>query len=178
MRHLTPAEPADRFVLAEVTEGYDATRAWVEEAHRRMRALDSARHAPADARAAADELAGALRMATLTVMSALHLLDSSAPVPRHGQHRRLKATRSVPSDVAAWEAELVRLTQIGVWLRRTTLDDPGIHVPATVRVADYAAIGPHIPGLGCATDKAVHVHDRRIGVDLQAVIDGEGGVSL
>jgi hypothetical protein len=136
-----------------------------------MREFETARLAPSDARAAADDLGTALRAATVTVMSMLRLLDSRAPVPRHRLHRRPKATRSVPADVAAWSAELVRLTEIGVWLRRTTLDEPGVHVPATVRVANYAAIGPHIPGLGFDTGEADQTLDRRIGVDLQTLVD-------
>jgi hypothetical protein len=171
MRHHAADEAAARLVLTEVANDYDATRARVDNTYRRMRELETARHTPADARAVADELAAELRAATVTVTSTLRLLDSRAPVPRHRLHRRANATRSVPPDVAAWSAELVRLTQIGAWLRRTTLDDPGVHVPATVRVASYAAIGPHIPGLGFDTDKAEHVRDRRIGVDLQAIVD-------
>lgn len=171
MRHHAPGPAAARLAFIQVANGYNATRARVDDAYRRMRELDSVRHSPADARAAADELAAALRVATATVTSALRLLDRRAPIPRHRLHRRPRATRSVPSDVAAWSAELVRLTRIGVWLRRTTLDDPGVHVPTTVRVVDYAARGPRIPGLGFDTRKAAQVPDPQIGVDLQAIID-------
>ena len=174
MRHRTADESSARLVFTEVATGYDATRARVDNAYRRMRELDSARHAPADARAAAEELDAALRAATVTVASTLRLLDSHAQAPRHRWHRRRKATRSVPPDVAAWSTELVRLTQIGVWLRRATLENLGVHVPTTVRVANSGAIGPHIPGLGFDTDKAAHLRDARIGVDLQASVDSAG----
>jgi hypothetical protein len=85
--------------------------------------------------------------------------------------------RSVPPDVAAWSAELMRLTQIGVWLRRTTLDDPGVHVPATVLVANYAATGPHIPGLEFEAEDDVRSREPRIGVDLQRIVDRDTAVT-
>lgn len=163
--------------LSEGGHGYDAAAGRVDNAYRRMRRLDSARHSPADARAAAVELVAALHAATATVTSALRLLDARAPNPRHRLRRVPRATRSVPPDVAAWSAELVRLTRIGVWLRRATLDDPGVHVPATVRVADYAATGPRVPGLGFDIGGADHLADPQIGVDLHAIVDGRGTAS-
>lgn len=173
MRHHTADEVATRPRITEITAGYDATQVRVDAAYRRMRQIEAAGHAPADARTAADELASALREATATVISALRLLETRTPAPYRRLHRHPKATRSVSSDVVAWSAELMRLTQIGVWLRRTTLDDPGVHVPATVRVANYAAKGPHIAGLESEAEDDVRSREPRIGVDLQTILDNE-----
>lgn len=149
---------------------YDATRARVDDAYHRMRDLESARHLPADARAAARELTAALREAMDTVTRAL-LSEPSASAPRR-RWRRRQATRSVSPDVAAWSAELVRLTRISAWLRRTTLDDLGVHVPMTPCIDDYTATGPDIPGLRVATDVAGDCDGARIGLDLGATLDG------
>ena len=174
MRHDASNDVATGTVITEIETEYDAARARVEAALRRMRAIEAAGHAPADARAASDELAVALREATVTVSLALRLLDARAPAAHRRLRGRPKATRSVPSDVAAWSSELVRLTQIGVWLRRVTLDDLGVHVPKTVRVANYAATGPHIPGVDFGSPAVADARGPLIGIDLPAVIDGVG----
>lgn len=172
MRNHTTAAVVPRPLITEIATGYGATQARVEAAYQRMREIEATRHAPTDARTASDELAAALREATATTSLALRLLDARAPAPHHRMHHHPKAIRSVPPDVAAWSAELVRLTQIGVWLRRTTLDDPGVHVPTTVRVANYDATGPHIPGVDFGNQAAADRPGPRIGIDLSATVDG------
>jgi hypothetical protein len=159
--------------VAGLRAGYVAERAHVDAAHTKMRALAAAPHAPAEARLAAQELTDALRQATTTILCVLRLLEPASPA-RHRLPRRRLATRSVPADMAAWSAELLRLTQIGVWLRRTTLDELGVHVPTSVRVGSRAANGPHIAGMIADPDDLVGdtMHEPRIGVDLQAVVDG------
>lgn len=157
---------------AELLHRYVAERSRVDDAYRMIGELDGGRHAPAQARAVAHDLTVALREATVTVTRALQTLD----IPTQATHRRFrprrKATRSVTPEVAAWAAELVRLSQIGAWLRRATLDDLGVHVPTTVRVANYAAESPHIPGLGFGSPAVSDGRGPRIGIDLPSVIDG------
>ena len=177
MRNHTAAAIVTRPLITEIATRYDATQARVEAAYRRMREIEADRHAPADARTASDELAATLREATATASLALRLLDARAPAPHQRLHRHPKALRSVPPDVAAWSAELMRLTQIGVWLRRTTLDDHGVHVPTTVRVANYAATGPHIPGVDFGNQATVDRHDPQIGIDLPAAVDGSAATA-
>lgn len=154
-----------------VTSTYDVRRARVDTAHRRMQEITSVRHAPIDARQAAVELDAALREATRTAAEALRSAGPIDTDPRRLLRRR-KATRGVAPLVRLWSIELLRLSEIAVWLRRTTLDDPGVHLPATVRVADYAAIGPHIAGVGFDNDATVGYRVPRIGVALEEVIDG------
>jgi hypothetical protein len=136
-----------------------------------MREITSVRHAPIDARQAAVELDAALREATSAAAEALRSAEPIGSRPRRHLRRR-KATRGVVPLVRLWSIELLRLSEIAVWLRRTTLDDPGVHLPATVRVADYAAIGPHIAGVGFDNDATVGYRVPRIGVALEEVIDG------
>ncbi len=162
-------------VLAALDVGYAADRARVEASYRRMRDVTAAPHTPADARQAANELTVALRQATATVTRALRIAEpTTAPSLRHPARRRRRATRAIPAGVQPWSAELVRLTDIGMWLIRTTLDDPGVHVAHTVRVGSRAANGPHIAGMVFEPDDlvAATLHEPRIGVDLQAIIDG------
>jgi hypothetical protein len=148
--------------LQEVTvmdeSAYEACRARLDRAHERMLAISGGPHPPADARRAAAELAAALREAT-----------SGAA--------RLMRSATATSDVAHWSSELVRLSEIGVWLRRTTLDDIGVHVPTTVRVGNYAANAPHIAGLGVGAGDLAELHQPRIGIDLPAIVDGIDGDS-
>lgn len=126
---------------------YAVHRDRVDAAHERMRKVSADRHRPADARQAAAELTVALRDAT----AAVHALE--------------------PPAVRPWSAELVRLAEIGVWLRRTTLDDLGVHIPTVVRVGSYAANGPRIAGLAFGAADSVRLREPRIGVDLQATVD-------
>jgi hypothetical protein len=162
--------------LAGLIGAYVDERSRVDATYTRMRALAAAPHGPAEARVATQELTDAVRQATTTVARTLRLLE---PVPaRRRLPRRRLASRSVPVDVAGWSAELVRLTQIGVWLRRTTLDELGAHVPTAVRVGSRAANGPHIAGMIANPDGlAVQTtHEPRIGVDLQVILDNLGNV--
>jgi len=177
MRSHTSEQGTAGRALAGLSTAFVAERARVDAAHTRMRALATAPHAPAEARVAAQELTEALRQATATVARALRLFEPVLPA-RHWLPRRRLATRSVSADMASWSAELVRLTHIGVWLRRATLDDLGVHVPTAVRVGSRAANGPHIAGMVADPDDLVAdtMHEPRIGVDLQAIVDGRANL--
>jgi hypothetical protein len=165
MRHQTVVRNTTRARPQDVASGYHAARARVADAHRRMREVEAGPHTPGDARTASHELNAALR-------------EAKAMVTRTLQQPGLDTTRRVSPDVAAWSAELVRLSELDVWLRRTTLDDLGVHVPTTVRVGCRAANGPHIAGMVADPDDlvAATLHDPRIGIDLQSVVDhAQGG---
>lgn len=148
---------------------YPRCRARVDAAHQWMRTVVAGRHTPAEARTAAAELTVALCEATATATQALTSADPTPP--RRGRICHRKAVRTVPPVTARWSAELVRLSQIAVWLRRTTLDDLGVHIPTTVRVDNYAAVGPHIAGMGFGADTVRAPGESRIGVDLPSIID-------
>jgi hypothetical protein len=150
---------------------YAAHRDRVAAATDRMRELCARRHTPAEARPAATALTVALRDATAVVVHALRLAGPPAPLRPRRRWRRPTANRTAPPAVRQWSAELLRLSEIGVWLRRTTLDDPGVHVPTVVRVANYAATFPHVAGLGFGADDDTQASTPHIGVDLQATID-------
>lgn len=150
---------------------YAVYRARVDAAHQRMRTVVTGRHTPAEARATAAELTFALREATAATTRAL--TDVATPAPRRARIRHRKAVRTVPPATARWSAELVRLSEIAVWLRRTTLDDPGVHIPTTVRVDNYAATGPHIAGMGFRADAVRAPDESPIGVDLPSIIDAD-----
>jgi hypothetical protein len=153
--------------LAELARGYEAARSHVDVAHLRMRGIAASAHAPAQAREAARELTTALSGATEIATQALHAAARIGPAPAHRRH----ADRAVPMAVRPWAAELVRLAEIGVWLRRTTLDDDGVHLPRTVRVSDYAAKGPHIAGIDFGNQPAASPDGPRIGIDFALAID-------
>lgn len=159
-----------RLALADLASGYQAERSRVDAAHERLRAVTAVPHPPAQAREAARELTIALRDATDAASRALQAAALAEPRPRRHLRRR-KADRSVPATVRPWSVELVRLAEIGVWLRRTALDDTGVQLPKTVRVANYAAIGPHIAGLDFGNQAADPPGGPRIGIDLAATID-------
>ena len=156
---------------------YRVQRARVDTSYQRVREIVARSHRPLQVRDAARELTLALRAATATATRALQEVSAATahPSPRHRPGRR-RADRRVPGDVRRWSAELVRLAEIAVWLRRTTLDEPGVHIPTTVRVASYAATGPHVPGLGFGGDVDAQ-SQARIGIDLAATIDGAHGVT-
>lgn len=157
----------------DLTDDFESLRAEVDSAHSRIRALIAGPHTPAQARAADQELTTALRAATDLANHSLQALALTLPQPRRRLGHR-KADRCVPAAVRSWSAELVRLADIGVWLRRTTLDEPGVHLPMTVRVANYAAKGPHIAGLDFGNQPAESAGGARIGIDLAAAIDATG----
>jgi hypothetical protein len=150
---------------------YAAHRDRVDAAADRMRELCARQHTPAAARHAAVALTVALCDATTVVMHALQLAGRPAPSRPRRRWRRPTANRAAPPAVRQWSAELLRLSEIEVWLRRTTLDDLGVHVPTVVRVANYAAKLPHTAGLGFGADDDAHLDAPHIGVDLQAGID-------
>lgn len=158
-----------RLALTDLA-GYEAERSRVDAAYRRMRAVTAVPHPPAQAREAVWELTEALRAATDAATRALQAAALTVAPPRHHMRRR-KTNRSVPAAVRPWSAELVRLADIGVWLRRTTLDDTGVQLPKTARVANYAAKGPHIAGLDFGNQAADPPGGPRIGIDLAATID-------
>jgi hypothetical protein len=153
---------------------YGACRAGVDRAQRRMQTITGGPHAPADTRQAAAELTAALREATTAATRLARQSQPPTSSPR-GRWRHLHASRAAAPAVARWSTELVRLAEIAVWLRRTTLDELGVHLPSTVRVGTYAANGPHIAGLGFSTGDLAELHEPRIGVDLPAVIDAVEG---
>jgi hypothetical protein len=109
-----------------------------------MREIAGRRHAPAEARQAAAELAEALRIAT-----------AAAAASARGR----------------WTRELAQLDEIQVWLRRTRLDDLGVQLPTTVRVGSYAATGPQIAGMTGGPADLAELPVPRIGIDLAAVVD-------
>lgn len=148
---------------------YAVLRARVDAAHQWTRTVVAGRHAPAEARAAAAELTAALGEATAVVSRALAGVRTAPP--RRLRMGRRTAVRTVSTATAQWSAELVRLSAIAVWLRRTTLDDLGVHIPTTVHVDNYAATGPHIAGMGFGADAVPTPGGPRIGVDLPSIID-------
>lgn len=119
-------------------------RADVNQAYRRMQAVVARRHTPAEARAAADELAEALRGATAAAAAAAG---------------------------GRWSRERAQLAEIQVWLRRTTLDDLGVQLPTTVRVGSYAATGPQIAGMTAGAAELADLPVPRIGLDLRSAVD-------
>jgi hypothetical protein len=145
----------------------------VEEAERRMRTIAARRHTPAEARDAARELSLTLGTATAAVVRALRVVAPAPTPPRRWQRH---ANHPVTAAMQRSTAALGRLTGIGVWLRRTTLDDLGVHLPTTVRIGSRAASGPHIAGIDYepADPAAATLHQPLIGVDLPAVVDGAG----
>lgn len=133
----------------------------VDTAYQQMQTLVSTRHSPAEARRAAAELSVALRDATAAAVQVLRL--AQLPPPASPGRRRWRPTSPAdPAAVRALSTELVRLSEVAGWLRRTTLDDPGVRLPAAVRVVSRAASGPHMAGLDFEPpDPAGQLHDRR-----------------
>ena len=164
----TKAHNGQGVALEELAHGYAAARHRVDVAHLRMRGIAGTPHAPAQAREAAGELTAALDAATEIANRALR---AAAACTKPAPSRRRHADRSVPVAVRPWSAELVRLAEIGVWLRRTTLDDIGVRLPMTVRVPDYAATGPHIAGMDFGNQPAASPGGPHIGIDFAAAID-------
>jgi len=66
----------------------------------------------------------------------------------------------------------VRRSHTAISDKRSNSMDHSRTSGATVRVADYAAIGPHIAGLGFDHDAAVSYRLPRVGVALEQVVDG------
>ena len=120
---------------------YEQRRLRVDRAYRKMQATAGSGHPPAETRRCAADLASALGDAVATASEALGLLRQPVAPPR--RWRRRKAVRTVSPDVHRWSVELVRLSEMQVWLRRTTLDELGVHIPTVVRFASRAASGPH-----------------------------------
>jgi hypothetical protein len=177
MRHHQPS--CDVALATSATaaheQSYRACRAGVDRARRRMQTITGGPHAPADTRQAAAELTAALREATTAATRLARQSQPPTSSPR-GWWRHRHASRAAAPAVARWSTELVRLAEIAVWLRRTTLDELGVHLPTTVRVGTYAANGPHIAGLGFSAGDLAELHEPRIGVDLPAIVDGVDGV--
>jgi len=177
MRKSHTTEP-DRGETAEAR--YAPCRARVEAAYARMRAVDAGRFTPAQQRRAAAELGDALRDAREFVTDALRSVETE-PAPRRFRLGRRQASRAVPPLTGKWAAELVRLGEIDVWLRRWTMDRLGVNVVSTVRVGSRAATGPHVAGLISEPESltAATLNQPRIGVDLRAIVDrvdaGRGG---
>jgi hypothetical protein len=159
--------------LSLLATSYATERRRVDRAYRRMRDISTTPHSPAPAREAARELSLALRDATRVATRArlAAACTTAQPFPP-GHARHPKADRSVPPAVRPWSAELRRLTDIRVWLRRTTLDDKGVRLPNAVRVANYAAKGPHIAGLDFGNQAASRPGGPLIGINLRETVDG------
>jgi len=159
-------------VLSALDQDYTAHRVKVDDTAGAMRAIVERMHRPAEERAAAQQLTLVLRDATAAVVRALHVIEVTLPAPRPRRH----VSRAPVEATRPWSTELLRLTDIEVWLRRTTMDDLGVQIPTTVRVGSRAATGPHTAGLQFEPDDlvAATLHDPRIGVDLTAVIDAAG----
>ncbi len=154
---------------------YVSERRRVDRAHRRMREISAIRHSPARAREAARELDFALQEATGAAARARQAAACTTTQSSPQRHpRRRKADRSVPPAVRPWAAELGRLADIGIWLLRTTLDDKGVLLPDAVRVANYAAKGPHLAGLDFGNQAAEQPGGPLIGINLLAAVDGTG----
>ncbi len=167
------------YTLTLLSASYATERRRVDRAYRRMREISAIPHSPARAREAARELTSALQQATAAatrIRQAAACTTAQSSQQRHARRRR--ADRSVPPAVRPWSAELRRLADIGVWLRRTTLDDKGVLLPETVQVANYAAKGPHVAGLDFGNQAAAQPGGPLIGINLMAAIDGTdpGGV--
>jgi hypothetical protein len=145
--------------------------AQVRREHQQMQTLMTRPHSPAAAREQAHDLSLALRQATQSAAAALRLIECT-PRPTHGKRRRRRAARALSAAMQPWSSELMQLSEIEVWLRRTTMDDLGVAVPITVRVGSYAATGPRIPGLGFGSNDVDPTHEPRIGIVLRDVIDG------
>jgi len=163
-----------RAALRTLADDYESARTRVHAAYGKMRTALQPSYGPVDTRAAATELAEALRDATTAAVEYLRRLQEEEPRQRRGRRRR-KATRAVSADVAAWSAELLRLTQISVWLRRATLDQPGVHIPTTVEFGDHAATGRDAVPVVADSDRLTPSGSsgRLIGnVDLRAIVDG------
>lgn len=151
---------------------YAADQARVDAAFERMCAVLVERHLPAEARRVAAELSMALREATATANRAMRLDETATP--RRGLLPHRRATDDLPVLARPWSAEIARLSAMVVWLRRQTLNDPGVRVPTTVQIGSRAASGPHIAGLVAepASLIAETLSEPRIGVDERAVVDG------
>jgi hypothetical protein len=143
----------------------------VRREHQQMQTLMSRPHSPAAEREQAQKLTLALHQATQSAAMALRLIERT-PGPIHGKRRRRRAARAISAAMQPWSSELMQLSEIEVWLRRTTMDDLGVAVPITVRVGSYAATGPRIPGLGFGSNDVDPTHEPRIGIALRDVIDG------
>lgn len=173
MHRASHPDEASRPTVASVTAAYRRRRDRVDAAHVRLSAVSDRPHVPAAARAAAQELTAALDDATAFAVAALrHAERTTGP--------RSRRTRDVPhTEVRRWTAELVRLAAIEQWLRRVTLDDPGVRFASTVRVGSRAANGPHVAGLEAEPRDLVDatLHAPRIGVDLRALVDAECGTT-
>ncbi len=151
---------------------YQVHRLRVEAARERMRLVVARPHPPAVARLAAAELEAALAQARQAVLESLRAAEAATSADA----RR----RTPPSgDRRRWIAELVRLASVDQWLRRVTLDDPGVRFATTVRVGSRAASGPHVAGLEAEPRDlvAATLHEPRIGVDLRALVDGACGTT-
>ncbi|MHB2022784.1 MAG: hypothetical protein ACYCO3_05580 [Mycobacteriales bacterium] len=162
--------PAAGPELPAEERSYRAARASVDDARGRLSAVLTDRHSSAAVRAAASDLAVALSAAVAVVRSRLQCAQAC---PARQGHRR-GHPREVQPRVSAWSGELVRLSEIAVWLRLVTIDEPGVRAPSVVRIGSRAALAPHVAGLVFEPDDLVGstLHQPRIGVDLEAVIDG------
>ncbi len=177
MRHLIrtgreEAECAARVVRAHRVSFGDQ-RERVDTAKRELDAVLIRPHSPREARAAADDLARALRAATAAAVECLRVgRPVLAPAAAAG---RPASSRRSPDPVAVQRctAQLVELGLLRTWLSQTVRDDPGVEFATTVQVGSRAASGPHVAGLEAEPADLVEatLHQPRIGVPLRDVID-------
>lgn len=170
MKHRSRAG-ATRTVPAAALPLATTRLARVRREHQQMQTLVRRPHSPAAAREQAHELGLALREATQAAAMALRLIERT-PRPTHGMGRQRHAARALSAAIQPWSSELMQLSEIEIWLRRTTMDELGVAVPITVRVGSYAATGPAIPGLDFGSNDVDPTREPRIGIALRDVIDG------
>lgn len=134
----------------------------VDESLRRLQVVLAGGHSPDRARAAYGQAEQALVAAIRSRSAAATATDSATAVGGAG----VGATAQV------------RLAEVLERLRFASLDQPGVHVPTTVRVRSHAATGPHIPGMD------FDPHDpldgapggfTGMGIDLAATVDTAPG---
>ena len=102
---------AARAVLRTVAGEYETAQTRVHAAYRKMRTVMHPSYAPADVRAAATELAEALRDATAIAVEYLRTLQEEAPRQRRGRRRRLvRRTAAADSDQCLASARHARPT--------------------------------------------------------------------
>ena len=142
MRHRgSDHEPFETPVVA-VDAVYRHRLLEVHHAYQKVQAAITSGHDPAVTRRCSRELASALREATATASQAIAMLR--VPTAASGRWRRHKVTRTVSPEIRRWSVELVRLSQIAVWLRRTTLDELGVHLAAVTPSPTWMAAPPHV----------------------------------
>src|SRR5512135_2335044 len=108
----------------------------VDESLRRLQVVLAGGHRPGRARAAYGRAEHAL-------MAAIRSRSAAATATATDGATGATAVGGAGVDPTAQ----VRLAEVLERLRFASLDEPGVHVPTTVRVRSHAATGPHLPGM-------------------------------